>query len=132
MAAMSHGRIRACQFPRSFCERQVDRALRRTMFWLSGFAVIILASRAERPIHHRASSEIVRCLFALGANDDSGYVGGINRGVEKFRAGQLRKMNELVSDFLDFPTNLLPGLHSQLDHLADVPLQNADDSIAGL
>jgi hypothetical protein len=68
----------------------------------------------------------------LCANDDRGHVRSVNRGVEKLRAGQLGKMNELVSDFLDFPTNLLPALHPQLDHLADVFLENTDDGIARL
>src|SRR3977135_3930712 len=66
-------------------------------------------------------------LLALAANDDSGHVRSVNRGLEKLRAGQLGKMNELVTDFLDFSTNLLPALHPQLDHLADVFLENTDD-----
>jgi hypothetical protein len=53
-------------------------------------------------------SAITRELLALCSNDDSGYVRSINRGVKKFCAGQLRKMNQLISDFFDFPTIFSP------------------------
>ena len=56
----------------------------------------------------------------------------VDRGIEKLRAGQLGKMNELVSNFLNFPANLLPGFHPQLDDLAGVPLKNAKNRIARL
>ena len=41
-------------------------------------------------------------------------------------------MNQLVSDFLDFSADLLPGFHSQFDGLPRVLLQNAQDRIASL
>lgn len=83
--------------------------------------------KASRPRRR----EILR-LFALCSNDDRRHVRRVNGGVEKLRAGQLRKMDQLVSDFLDFSADLLTGFHSQFDRLAGVPLQNASDGIAGL
>jgi hypothetical protein len=80
----------------------------------------------ERAIHLRSA------LLVLGPNNDCGHVRSINGGIEKFGAGQLRKMHELVSYLLDFPANLLAGFHTQLDRLTGVPLQNTDDGIARL
>jgi hypothetical protein len=71
-------------------------------------------------------------LLALGPNDNSGDVRGIDGGVEEFGASQLRKMHEFVAHFLDFSTDLLARFHSQLDRLPGVPLQNADDGVARL
>jgi hypothetical protein len=82
---------------------------------------------------HRASERAIHlALLALCSNDHSGNVRRINGGVEKLRAGELRKMNELVSDFLDLSSDLLTGLHPQLDGLTHVLLENAQDRIAGL
>jgi hypothetical protein len=82
---------------------------------------------------HRASERAIHlALLALCSNDHSGNVRRINGGVEKLRAGQLREMNELVSNLLDLPRDLLTGLHSQLDRLTRVLLENAQDRIAAL
>jgi hypothetical protein len=82
---------------------------------------------------HRATERAIhRALLALCSNDHGGHVRRINGGIEKFRAGELRKMDELVSDFLDLSSDLLTGFHSQFDGLTRVLLENAQDRIAGL
>jgi hypothetical protein len=86
-----------------------------------GYRAAIPASRNRR-----------RGLLGFGPNDDGGYVGSIHGGIEKFRAGQLGKVNEFVSNFLHLAADLLAAFHPQLDDLAGIPLQNADDGIAGL
>jgi hypothetical protein len=81
---------------------------------------------------NRRSLERYRGLLALGSDDDSRYVGSIHGGIEKFRAGQLGKVNEFVSNLLHLAADLLPAFHPQLDDLTGIPLQNANDGIAGL
>jgi hypothetical protein len=79
-----------------------------------------------------ASRNRSRCLLGFGPNNDRGYVRCIHGGVEKFRASQLGKVNEFVSNLLHFAADLLAGFHPQLDDLTGIPLQNADDGVAGL
>lgn len=71
-------------------------------------------------------------LFALRPDDDGGYLCHVDRRVEKLRAGQLREMNQLVPDLLDFPGNLLTRFHPQLDRLAGIFLKNAQNGIPSL
>jgi hypothetical protein len=71
-------------------------------------------------------------LLGLCPHNDRRDVRGIDRRVEKLRTGELRKVHQLVADFLDFSANLLPGFHPQLDGLARVLLQNAQDRVARL
>ena len=71
-------------------------------------------------------------LFALRPHDNRGDIRGIDGGVEKFSAGQLRKVHQLVSDLFDLAADLLAGFHPQLHDLSDVFLENSQDRIAGL
>src|SRR5204863_2455356 len=68
----------------------------------------------------------------LCPHNHRGDIRRIHGRVEKLGAGQLRKMHELVAHFLHFAADLLAGFHPQLDHLADVLLENTDDGIARL
>jgi hypothetical protein len=68
----------------------------------------------------------------LRSHNHGGNIGRVDRGVVKLGAGELGEVHQLVSDFLDFPANLLAGFHSQLDDLPDIFLENPEDGIAGL
>jgi hypothetical protein len=117
----------------SLCEAQATRVP-----CASRYAVHRAAARGGRSRQwdgrsvNRRSLERCRGLLALGSDDDGCYVRRIHGGVEKFRAGQLGKVNEFISNLLHLSADLLAAFHPQLDDLTGIPLQNANDGIAGL
>jgi hypothetical protein len=70
----------------------------------------------------------LKLLFASRPNHDSGDIFGIDKGVEKLRAGQLGKMDNLVAHFFDLAADLFAGVQAQLDRLTSAALQDAEDS----
>ena len=73
-----------------------------------------------------------RSASLLGSDDHGRNIGRIDRGVVKFGTGELREVHQLVADLFNFSADLFSGLHSQLDNLPDIFLENSQDGIAGL
>ena len=68
----------------------------------------------------------------LCPHDHRRYVPGIDCGVEKLGAGERGEVHQLVPDLFQFAADFFAGFHSQLNDLAHILLEDAEDGVAGL
>jgi len=67
-------------------------------------------------------------LFAPDPNYDGRHIFQIDEGVEIFRAGQIRKMDDAVGHLGDFASHFFPRSQVQLNRFARVALKDAGDA----
>ena len=71
---------------------------------------------------------IQRCLVASRANYHRRNIFHIYEGVVKLRAGQMGKIDDIVGNLADFPSDLFSRSQVQLDSFARVALKDAEYS----